>query len=521
MDAPKGRGCAVRSDRVVNAIKSVMNLVSRVVPGCRFREAWGSVVETTPILELSMRTGLVSMQNGPRLCGFYAFEIKRLIRSYNRLMDSFEWTIRGLRKALAQGNVRPSELAREALARSNGGAGKNTYLWQDPAWTMAEAARAEEMPRSESGPFGDGRNALWGLPVSVKDCFDLAGAPTSCGVRFYRDLHGTAVVDSWLVERLRAAGAVITGKTHLHPLAYGITGENPEFGDCVQPGHPGALTGGSSSGAAASVIEGSAVAAIGTDTGGSVRAPAALCGLVGYRASFGRGDWRGGAHLAQTFDTMGWLFRDLKDASLLGEIFAPARVVSQPMFTRFAMIGDPFLHDCEPEILACLHRTAGELQKLGLRCGTFNPAEWADSFEIFAPIQAWEAARIHAGHFAQFQPAIRERLEWGARIGDTEIAALRYRHEKFKAGVDALIAAHELLLMPAVPVARLAAGADHSQTRARLLRYTTPLSLAGVPVLTIPCSSGGVQLAAARGCDEALLQVAGRMETPKARLRDA
>ena len=159
--------------------------------------------------------------------------------------------------------------------------------------------------------------ALWGLPISVKDCFDLAGAPTSCGVRFYRDLNGIATHDSWLVERLRAAGAVITGKTHLHPLAYGITGENPEFGDCVQPGDAGALTGGSSSGAAASVLEGSAVAAIGTDTGGSVRAPAALCGLAGYRASLGRGDWRGGAHLAQSFDTMGWLFRDLEDAPLL------------------------------------------------------------------------------------------------------------------------------------------------------------------------------------------------------------
>ena len=87
-----------------------------------------------------------------------------------------------------------------------------------------------------------------------------------------------------------------------------------------------ALTGGSSSGAAASVLEGSAVAAIGTDTGGSVRAPAALCGLVGYRATLGRGDWNGAGHLAQSFDTMGWLFRDLEDAPLLAEAFAPEQV---------------------------------------------------------------------------------------------------------------------------------------------------------------------------------------------------
>ena len=193
-------------------------------------------------------------------------------------------SIRPLRSALANKITQPTRLARQALANSNHNPGHNTYLWQDPEWTRAEAARVEAMPASEGGSFGDGRDPLWGLPISVKDCFDLAGAPTSCGVEFYRELNGIATRDSWLVERLRAAGAVITGKTHLHPLAYGITGENPEFGDCLQPGKPDALTGGSSSGACASVLEGSAVAAIGTDTGGSIRVPAALCGLAGYRA---------------------------------------------------------------------------------------------------------------------------------------------------------------------------------------------------------------------------------------------
>ena len=234
------------------------------------------------------------------------------------------WTIRELRAALAAGTLRPSQLAEAALARSNQNAGRNTYLWQDAAWTMEEAARAEAMPRGSGEPFGDGRPALWGLPIAVKDCFDLAGSPTSCGMNFYRDLNGTAARDSWLVEQLRAAGAVIVGKTHLHALAYGITGENPEFGDCVQPRNATALTGGSSSGSSASVQEGSAVAAIGTDTGGSIRVPAALCGLAGYRSTLGRGDWRGGAHLAQSFDTLGWLFRDLEDAPLLAFPMLPA-----------------------------------------------------------------------------------------------------------------------------------------------------------------------------------------------------
>jgi aspartyl-tRNA(Asn)/glutamyl-tRNA(Gln) amidotransferase subunit A len=426
-------------------------------------------------------------------------------------MTDASWTIHGLREALAAETVLPVELAEAALARANGNQSHNTYLWQNPAWTLAEAARAEAMPRGEGGPFGDGRSALWGLPISVKDCFDLAGVPTSCGVQTYRDMAGVAAHDSWLVEKLRAAGAVIIGKTHMHPLAYGITGENLDFGDCLQLGNEGALTGGSSSGAAASVLEGSAVAALGTDTGGSIRAPAALCGLAGYRASLGRGNWRGGAHLAQSFDTMGWIFRDLQDAPLLADFLAPAHTVSTQAFTHFAVPDENFYYDCEPEILAGLHATISELEALGLRAVKIDANWWEEAFEIYAPIQAWEAARIHAGHFDLYEPGLRERLEWGARITPAEISMLRQRQAEFTARMDSLFAAHGLLLMPATPVARLAAGADHSKTRVRILRYTTPFSMAGVPVVTLPCAAGGMQLAVARGCDEALVEVAAQL----------
>jgi Asp-tRNA(Asn)/Glu-tRNA(Gln) amidotransferase A subunit family amidase len=412
------------------------------------------------------------------------------------------------RFALARGSIDPDTVAEQALRYANRNAGKNTYLWRDPEWTLREAAKAKAMPRGEGGLFGDGRRNLWGIPVSVKDCFDLAGAPTSCGVRFYRNLNGVAARDSWLAEQLRHAGAIITGKTHLHPLAYGITGENPEFGDCEQPGNPGVLTGGSSSGAAASVLEGSALAAIGTDTGGSVRTPAALCGLTGYRASIGRGDWCGGAHLAQSFDTMGWLFRDLKDGPLLAETFALGRTSSIREFKKFAVVYDDFLYDCEPEIVKSLRELTAELHALGLRSTTIDVSWWTKSFEIFAPIQAWEAARTHAGHFDKIQPAIRERLEWGMRIPDSEMAILRERHAEFRSRVDALLQEHQLILLPASPVARLTMGADNSQARSRILRYTTPFSLAGSPVVTVPCRVGGMQLAAARECDESVLELA-------------
>jgi aspartyl-tRNA(Asn)/glutamyl-tRNA(Gln) amidotransferase subunit A len=399
------------------------------------------------------------------------------------------------------------ELARSALSQANGNDSQNTYLWRDEAWTLAEAAKIESSPSTLP---------LSGVPVSVKDCFDLAGSPTTCGTHFYRDLHGTASEDSWLVERLRAAGAVITGKTHLHPLAYGITGENPDYGDCLQPGDPSSLTGGSSSGAAASILEGSAMAAIGTDTGGSIRVPAALCGIAGYRASLGRGNWRGGAHLAPSFDTVGWLFRDLEDGPRLGSLFGPTDATDLLLPKKFAVVSDLFLDDCEPEVLASLRLCQAELEALGLTATTVGVDWWSDSREIFAPIQASEAALIHQGHFAAFEPSIRERLQWGASLADAEVGALRTRHTAFRSRMDALLAEHELLLLPASPVTRLAAGADHSQTRARLLRYTTPASLSGMPAITIPFVRdgkpvGGMQLVAAREDDARLLAIGAKI----------
>src|SRR6185437_13793 len=364
-------------------------------------------------------------------------------------------SIRSLRSALANGVTTPTRLAETALANANQNEHRNTYLWRDPEWTMREAERAEQMPRGEGRSFGDGRDTLWGLPISVKDCFDLAGAPTTCGTTFYRDRNGIAEQNSWIVERLRSVGAVITGKTHLHALAYGITGENPEYGDCLQPGNPGALTGGSSSGACASVMEGSAIAAIGTDTGGSVRVPAALCGLAGYRASLGRGNWRGGAHLSQTFDTLGWLFADLEEAPMLSAFYAKRDPAQISAYGRFATVADEFLHDCEPDILDVYRRTIREVEELGLRGTPIEADWWNEAPDIFAPIQASEAAELHRGNFNHVEDAIRSRLEWGAGITPQEIADLRARHEKFRLRMDELFEQHELILLPAAPVAKL------------------------------------------------------------------
>ncbi len=405
-----------------------------------------------------------------------------------------------------------TEVLRQCLSRSNGNQSRNTYLWQDVEWSQREL---ERVLKQSSDAARWSALELPGVPVSLKDCFDLAGTQTTLGSRFYAERNVAAAADSWVSARLRAMGAVITGKTHLHALAYGITGENRDYGDCVQPRDATLLTGGSSSGAAASVQEGSALAAIGTDTGGSVRVPAALCGLAGYRSSLGWGSWQGGGHLAQSFDTIGWLFRDLEDAPLLGRLFAAelqTRAQTTPMPpTRFAYVGPGFVEDCESEVLDSLRGCVEELSALGLAGTRMDFAWWEEAHGIFAAIQAWEAARIHRGHFEAFETPIQQRLEWGARITDEEIAGLRQRHAEFRARMEAVVAEHSLIVLPCAPVARMQAGEDHTGARARLLRYTAPASLGGMPALAVPFAAGGMQILAAHGDDARLMALATAM----------
>jgi Asp-tRNA(Asn)/Glu-tRNA(Gln) amidotransferase A subunit family amidase len=400
----------------------------------------------------------------------------------------------------------PAVQAQEALARANSNAGRNVYLALDRERVLAEA---EALTTRFADPAQ--RPPLFGVPIGVKDCFDVAGYPTTCGSHFYADKNGIAATDSAVAARLRKAGAVIMGKTHLHQLAYGITGENSEYGDCVQPDNPRALTGGSSSGSSASVQEGSAVASIGTDTGGSIRVPSALCGLAGYRSSLGLGGaqaWEGGFHLAVSFDTLGWLFRDLRDGPALAAALLDVAVVAAPQEVTIAAVGEAFLHDCEPAVLEMYRGWQTELRGNGAEIRVFEPGFWTDSREIFGGIQGHEAAAVHPEYFEHFEPTIRDRLAWGASLSAATVEDLRKRHVVFRGLMDQLLEKHDFLMLPCAPMTTLPVGADHSATRLKILRYTTPISLAGTPAVTLAAKGGGVQLVAARGSDARLLAFA-------------
>ena len=414
--------------------------------------------------------------------------------------------------ALQSGEIAPVEVVEQHLARANSNSGHNVYITIDRERALRDA---DELTRRFAGRA---KPVLYGLPISLKDCFDLAGFVTTAGTRFYAQHNAPAREDSAVAARLREQGAVIVGKTHLHPLAYGITGENPDYGDETQPRDAKLLTGGSSSGGAASVQEGSAVAGIGTDTGGSVRVPAALCGLAGFRASIelahARGLWRGGVHLSQSvrharlavsrFERWAacwqarcsdWKFRLLFRIALL----FPARPAEK---IRIGVVSPEFVDDAEPVVMQGLARWTERLRDAGAEFVTFDSSWWREAWDIYAPIQASEAAAIHAaatgGDYSVFEPRIAERLAWGASLPAAEVEQFRSRHAAFRTRTDALLREFDFVMAPCSPVARLEAGADHTNARKAILSYTTPMSLAGAPVVTLPAAAAWQCAARAR-----------------------
>ena len=426
-----------------------------------------------------------------------------------------------LQRSLRDGSTTPQEIARACIANANTNASHNTYQSFDPAEILAQVASLPTRFPGEKPP-------LYAVPISLKDCFDLAGRITTCGSRFYAATNAPATKDSAIAARLCASACLIPGKTHLHPLAYGITGQNPDFDDCLQPRDPTLLTGGSSSGAAASVQEGSALAAIGTDTGGSIRVPAALCGLAGFRCSqdlpAATGPWpqawTGAAHLAPSFDTLGLLCRDPRDLQPLAETLFGIPHATPPPTSRIACIPPSFLYDAEPAVLEASSLWKQHLAETGTDLSEFDPAFWHDTTEIFAGLQAHEAAAIHHGHFHEFEPPIAQRLAWGESLTTADIQALRARMSTFRERMATLFTRFDLLMLPSAPVSRLRADADHSATRQIILRYTTPFSLAGLPAVALPGEllggpfGTGIQLAAAPGNDSALLAFVSNLHIP-------
>ena len=375
---------------------------------------------------------------------------------------------------------------------------------------LAENARAQAQDADRELAAGLDRGPLHGVPISLKDLFDLEGTPTTAASRV-RAGH-IATSDAVTVRRLRAAGAVIVGKTNLHEFALGTTNEESAYGPVKHPLDPSRSAGGSSGGSAASVLAGMAFASIGTDTGGSIRIPAAACGLVGLKPALGEIDATGVVPLSSTLDHVGPLCRSVEDAAIVFEVLRgtpAARMHAEPARLRVAVLGGYFTALLDSEVAASFERTCGRLRDAGVTVTDAAIPHAADISAVYLHIALAEAAAYHAATLdtraSDYTMPVRLRLEMGRSIlAEDYVRALRGR-DVLRQEVDCALESVDALLLPGLAVPATVLGKDtvrigdrDEPVRNIMLRQTQLFNITGHPAITLPCGTtrGGLPISA-------------------------
>lgn len=383
--------------------------------------------------------------------------------------DPFAMTARELQAAYLAGRLTPSSFVADLLDRVDAlEPTMNAFIRVTAELALAGAREAEAALAAE-GERALSRQPLLGVPVTVKDNFDLAGFPTTAGTTLaWRagakgarpgEAAPPADRDAALVARLKEAGALVLGKTNLHELAFGATTENPHFGPARNPWDTGRTPGGSSGGAAAALGAGFGVLALASDTGGSVRAPAALSGLFGLKPPGGLLPTDGMAPLAPSLDCPGLLARTADDlvlglAVLLGESPREAELRGR----RVALVrGRPFWDGQGADVERALARVAEALASAGVEVEETEAPDLARAGAAQAVIVAWEAARLY-GRLARESPPflagrglgpdVRHRLLEGLALRPEEVEDARRSLAEARRGVDRLLAGRAALLLP-------------------------------------------------------------------------
>jgi aspartyl-tRNA(Asn)/glutamyl-tRNA(Gln) amidotransferase subunit A len=350
-------------------------------------------------------------------------------------------------------------------------------------------------------------SALRGIPIALKDLFDTAGIRTTAGSKFFSDHIPDS--DAFVVEKIKQAGAIIVGKTNTHEIALGVTGNNPHYGTARNPWDYARIPGGSSSGSAIAVATGMALGALGTDTGGSIRIPASLTGVVGFKPTYGRVSLRGVFPLSWNLDHVGPLTKCVKDAALMLQVISAYDSLdptSQKMLSgdylghlvddmegrKIALAVGEYIDGAEPEVVAAVCEAAKVFEAMGCKVQEVNVDWLREAALANKTMTQSDGAAVHRDrlreHPDMFGDDIRRRLEDGAKTTSTEYILARLTQTEMKKRLDLFFESYDLLLTPTTPIAAPTVdGHDAVEQAGRLTRFTAPFNLTGLPAISIPC----------------------------------
>ena len=361
---------------------------------------------------------------------------------------------------------------------------------------------------------------LRGLSFAVKDLFDVAGYPTSGGQPILLAASGIKTQHAKLVQQVLAAGAAFIGKTVTDELAFSLNGSNVHFGAPVNGAAPDRLTGGSSSGSASAVSLGCADFALGTDTGGSVRAPASHCGLIGLRPTHGRLSSAGCLPLAPSLDVPGWFAKDIEPFAAVGRVLlgADTQPLKHPRMLMPTDLWELLTAEAAPAVRAAAEPMA---QHLGGAKGVEVVLENFDAMTMsFRRIQGREAWEHHGDFIERYSPVlgpgVAERFAWSKTVSHAEVQEARSFRAKFVAHIDALLGTDGVLIFPTMPDCAPMRNTPESSLedyRSRSLKLLCVAGLAGCPQISLPLAARagvplGISILGPRGSDQSLIALA-------------